>query len=46
LTIESDIAVALSPSVTHKNLGFDRTMPGIDFDSAEFVDLAPTGTRP
>lgn len=44
--IEADIAVALSLSVTHKNLGFDRTMPGIDFDSAEFVDLAPTGTRP
>ncbi len=44
--IESDIAVALSLSVTHKNLGFDRTMPGIDFDSSDLVALTPTGLRP
>jgi uncharacterized ferredoxin-like protein len=31
--ISADIAVALSVSVTHKNLGFDRAMPQIDFDA-------------
>jgi uncharacterized ferredoxin-like protein len=44
--IKADIAVALSLSVTHKNLGFDRTTPGIDFDSPEMADLAPTGLHP
>ena len=44
--IQADIAVALSLSVTHKNLGFNRPMPAIDFDSTELIDLAPTGTRP
>jgi len=44
--IEADIAVALSLSVTHKNLGFDRTTPGVDFDAPDLADLAPTGLRP
>lgn len=44
--IKSDVAVALSLSVTHKNLGFDRGMPAVDWDSPEIVALAPTGTAP
>jgi len=44
--IHADVAVALSLSVTHKNLGFDRAMPVLDFSSAEMAGLVPTGTRP
>jgi hypothetical protein len=31
--IKADIAVALSLSLTHKAVGFDRRMPEIDFDA-------------
>jgi uncharacterized ferredoxin-like protein len=41
--IKADIAVALSLSMTHKALGFDRRMPEVDFDA---LDLPPTGTLP
>jgi len=41
--IQSDHAVALSLSVTPKAIGFDRAMPGSDFDT---LDLPPTGTLP
>jgi uncharacterized ferredoxin-like protein len=41
--IEADVAVALSLSLTHKSIGFDRTMPSIDFDS---LDYEPTHTLP
>lgn len=43
--IQSDIAVALSLSVTHKNLGFDRPMPAVDFDDPVVAALPPTGIR-
>lgn len=41
--ITSDHAVALSLSMTHKAIGFDRRMPEADFDS---LDLPATGTLP
>src|SRR4030095_13518474 len=41
--IRSDLAVALSLSVTHKALGFDRQMPTVDFAT---LDLPSTGTLP
>jgi uncharacterized ferredoxin-like protein len=41
--IRADIAVALSLSLTHKAIGFDRRIPDIDVDT---LDLAPTGTLP
>jgi len=41
--IEADHAVALSLSMTHKAIGFDRAMPEAEFDS---LDLPPTGTLP
>ena len=41
--IKADIAVALSLSLTHKAVGFDRRMPDIDFDA---LDLPATGTLP
>jgi uncharacterized ferredoxin-like protein len=41
--IRSDVAVALSLSLTHKAIGFDRRMPEVDFDS---LDLPSTGTLP
>jgi uncharacterized ferredoxin-like protein len=41
--IESDVAVALSLSLTHKAVGFDRRMPEVDFDA---LDLPGTGTLP
>ena len=44
--IASDVAVALSLSVTHKNPGFDRPIPAIDFDAAGIRSLPETGTRP
>jgi len=44
--IKADVAVALSLSVTHKNVGFDNRMPAVDFDSAELASLPGTGTIP
>jgi hypothetical protein len=41
--IKADIAVALSLSLTHKAVGFDRRMPDVDFDA---LDLPATGTLP
>src|SRR5437660_11436689 len=41
--IKADVAVALSLSLTHKAIGFDRRMPDVDFDS---LDLPSTGTLP
>ncbi|HMC08339.1 MAG TPA: DUF2148 domain-containing protein [Actinomycetota bacterium] len=41
--ITSHHAVALSLSMTHKALGFDRRFPEVDFDS---LDLPSTGTLP
>lgn len=41
--IKADIAVALSLSLTHKAIAFDRRMPEIDFDT---LDLPSTGTLP
>ncbi|MDA1000184.1 MAG: DUF2148 domain-containing protein [bacterium] len=44
--IQSEAAVALSMSVTHKNPGFDNRMPTVDFDSEEMQALPPTNTLP
>jgi uncharacterized ferredoxin-like protein len=44
--IQSEIAVALSMSITHKNVGFDKRMPAVDFDSAELRPLPATNTLP
>ena len=41
--IRADVAVALSLSLTHKAVGFDRRFPEIDFDA---LDLPPTHTLP
>ena len=41
--IRADHAVALSLSLTHKAVGFDRRFPDVDLDS---LDLPSTGTRP
>jgi len=41
--ITADVAVALSLSVTHKAVGFDRRMPDVDFDA---LDLPGTATLP
>jgi uncharacterized ferredoxin-like protein len=41
--IAAEIAVALSLSVTHKAIGFDRRMSEVDFDH---LDLPGTGTLP
>ena len=41
--IQADHAVALPLSMTHKAIGFDRAMPGADFDT---LDLPATGTQP
>ena len=41
--IQADIAVALSLSLTHKAIAFDRKMPEVDFDALELPD---TGTLP
>ena len=40
---QTRIAVALSLSLTHKAIGFDRRMPEVDFDA---LDLPTTGTLP
>jgi uncharacterized ferredoxin-like protein len=44
--IEAEVAVALSMSVTHKNVGFDNRMPAVDFDSPELAGLPGTNTIP
>jgi len=41
--ITADHAVALSLSMTHKAIGFDRRFPEVDFDA---LDLPSTGTIP
>ncbi len=41
--IHADIAVALSISLTHKAVGFDRAFPDVDFEALE---LPGTGTLP
>jgi uncharacterized ferredoxin-like protein len=41
--IAADVAVALSLSMTHKAVGFDRRMPDVDFET---LDLPGTGTLP
>ncbi len=41
--IRADVAVALSLSLTHKSVGFDRQFPDVDFDA---LDLPPTNTLP
>jgi uncharacterized ferredoxin-like protein len=41
--IQADLAVALSLSLTHKAITFDRRMPEVDFDT---LDAEPTGTLP
>jgi uncharacterized ferredoxin-like protein len=41
--IRADLAVALSLSLTHKAVGFDRRFPEVDFDA---LDLPPTNTLP
>ena len=41
--IKADIAVALSLSMTHKAIGFDRRMPEVDVDT---LDFPTTGTYP
>ena len=41
--IQADLAVALSLSLTHKAITFDRRMPEIDYDALE---LPATGTLP
>ena len=39
----ADVAVALSQSLTHKAVGFDRRIDPVDFDA---LDLPATGTLP
>jgi uncharacterized ferredoxin-like protein len=41
--IRADVAVALSLSITHKAIGFDRRIPDVDVDT---LDYSPTGTLP
>ncbi len=41
--IQAEHAVAMSLSMTHKAIGFDRRMPEIDYDT---LDLPDTGTLP
>ena len=41
--ITAHVGVALSLSMTHKAIGFDRRMPEVDFDT---LDLPPTDTLP
>jgi hypothetical protein len=44
--IKADIAVALSLSLTHKNIAFDKVMPQVDFEAPELQDLPATHTLP
>ena len=41
--IRADVGVALSLSLTHKAVGFDRRFPDVDFDA---LDLPATNTLP
>ena len=41
--IHADLAVALSLSLSHKAITFDRRMPDIDYDA---LNYAATGTLP
>ena len=41
--IQADVAVALSLSMTHKAIGFDRRMPDANFET---LDYPPTNTLP
>jgi hypothetical protein len=41
--IAAEVAVALSLSLTHKAVGFDRWFLDVDFDT---LNLVPTGTLP
>jgi uncharacterized ferredoxin-like protein len=41
--IQADVSVALSLSLTHKSVGFDRRLPDVDFDT---LDLPGTDTLP
>ncbi|MBI2080505.1 MAG: hypothetical protein HYT86_02090 [candidate division NC10 bacterium] len=43
--IQADVAVALSLSMTHKSIGFDRRMPEVDFSAADPDPNAPASTR-
>jgi uncharacterized ferredoxin-like protein len=44
--IEADIAIALSLSMTHKAVGFDRKMPAIDDFDAHLISHEGTGLQP
>lgn len=44
--IQAEAAVALSLSVTHKNVGFDNRMPAVDFEAEPVRALPATGTLP
>jgi uncharacterized ferredoxin-like protein len=44
--IEADISIALSMSITHKNVAFDNRMAAVDFDAPEVAGLPGTGTLP
>ena len=44
--IKADVAVALSLSLTHKSLGFDRQMPQVDLEGPDVAQLPETGTLP
>ena len=44
--IGSDLAVALSLSITHKAEGFDRTMPAVEFDDVPDGEPAAPGLEP
>jgi len=43
--IQADVAVALSLSMTHKNVGFDRRMPEVDFNAPDPDPNAPVSTH-
>jgi uncharacterized ferredoxin-like protein len=43
--IAADVAVALSLSMTHKNVGFDRRMPEVDFSAPDPDPQAPRTTH-
>jgi uncharacterized ferredoxin-like protein len=43
--IQADVAVALSLSMTHKSIGFDRRMPEVDFSAPDPDPNAPASTQ-
>jgi uncharacterized ferredoxin-like protein len=43
--IQADVAVALSLSMTHKSVGFDRRMPEVDFNAPDPDPNAPVSTH-